>query len=62
MKYGMTKHGTFSILAVSKDRKFMGVAVASGSTAVGSRVPHAMPGKGVIATKPILTWLMELRV
>lgn len=47
----MRENGTFSILAVSKDRKFMGVAVASGSTAVGSRVPHAMPGVGVIATQ-----------
>ncbi len=47
----MRKNGTFSILAISKDCKFMGVAVASGSTAVGSRVPHAMPGIGVIATQ-----------
>lgn len=29
----------------------MGVAVASGSPAVGFRVPHAMPGVGVIATQ-----------
>ncbi|MCS7125179.1 MAG: DUF1028 domain-containing protein [Candidatus Bathyarchaeota archaeon] len=43
--------GTFSILAMSKDRRLMGVAVASGSTAVGSRVPHVMPGVGVAATQ-----------
>jgi len=43
--------GTFSILAISPDSKFMGVAVASGSTSVGDRVPHAMPGVGVIATQ-----------
>jgi len=47
----MVKRGTFSILALSKKHKIMGVAVASGSTAVGSRVPHAMPGVGVIATQ-----------
>jgi len=29
----------------------MGVAVASGSTSVGDRVPHARPGVGVIATQ-----------
>ena len=29
----------------------MGVAVASGSAAVGDRVPHARPGIGVIATQ-----------
>lgn len=43
--------GTFSILAISADSKLMGVAVASGSTAVGSRVPHAKPGVGVVATQ-----------
>ncbi|MGQ9624363.1 MAG: DUF1028 domain-containing protein [Candidatus Bathycorpusculaceae bacterium] len=43
--------GTFSILAISPDSKFMGVAVASGSTSVGDRVPHAMPSVGVIATQ-----------
>jgi uncharacterized Ntn-hydrolase superfamily protein len=43
--------GTFSILAISKDGKLMGVAVASGSTAVGSRVPHAAPNVGVVATQ-----------
>lgn len=47
----MGNHGTFSILAISEDRRFMGVAVASGSTAVGSRVSHAMAGLGVIATQ-----------
>jgi len=38
-------------LALSKRHRIMGVAVASGSTAVGSRVPHALPGVGVIATQ-----------
>lgn len=47
----MNTFGTFSILAISKDCKLLGVAVASGSTAVGSRVPHAKPGVGVIATQ-----------
>jgi uncharacterized Ntn-hydrolase superfamily protein len=45
------KSGTFSILAISPDSKLMGVAVASGSTSVGDRVPHARPGVGVIATQ-----------
>jgi uncharacterized Ntn-hydrolase superfamily protein len=43
--------GTFSILAISADSKLMGVAVASGSTMVGDRVPHAKPGVGVVATQ-----------
>lgn len=43
--------GTFSILAISPDSNLMGVAVASGSTYVGNRVPHAKPGIGVIATQ-----------
>jgi uncharacterized Ntn-hydrolase superfamily protein len=43
--------GTFSILAISPDSKFMGVAVASGSASVGDRVPHAKPGVGVIVTQ-----------
>ncbi|MCK4425027.1 DUF1028 domain-containing protein, partial [Candidatus Bathyarchaeota archaeon] len=37
--------------AISGDSKLMGVAVASGSTAVGDRVPHARPGIGVVATQ-----------
>jgi uncharacterized Ntn-hydrolase superfamily protein len=45
------KTGTFSILAISPDTKSMGIAVASGSTSVGDRVPHAKPGVGVIATQ-----------
>ena len=45
------KTGTFSILASSPDSKLMVVAVASGSTSVGDRVPHAKPGVGVIATQ-----------
>jgi len=43
--------GTFSILATSSDPKLLGVAVASGSTSVGDRVPYAKPGIGVIATQ-----------
>jgi len=43
--------GTFSILAISPDSRLMGVAVASGSTSVGERVPHAKLGVGVIATQ-----------
>lgn len=45
------KTGTFSILAISPDSKLMGVAVASGSTSVGDRVPHARPEVGVVATQ-----------
>jgi uncharacterized Ntn-hydrolase superfamily protein len=48
---GKRKTGTFSILAISSDSKLMGVAVASGSTSVGDRVPYARPGVGVIATQ-----------
>lgn len=47
----MMEMGTFSILAISKDHNLIGVAVASGSAAVGSRVPYATPGVGVIATQ-----------
>lgn len=43
--------GTFSILASSSNYRLVGVAVASGSTSVGDRVPHAKPGIGVIATQ-----------
>lgn len=43
--------GTFSILAISPDSKFMGVALASGSTLVGDKVPYTKPGVGVIATQ-----------
>jgi uncharacterized Ntn-hydrolase superfamily protein len=43
--------GTFSILAISNDMNQMGVAVISGSTHVGDRVPHGKPGIGVIATQ-----------
>jgi len=46
-----SRTGTFSILAISPDSKLMGVAVASGSTSVGDRVPHAKPRIGVIATQ-----------
>ncbi|MEM1565827.1 MAG: DUF1028 domain-containing protein [Candidatus Bathyarchaeia archaeon] len=43
--------GTFSILAASKDCKLLGVATASGSKAVGLRVPHAVPNVGAVATQ-----------
>lgn len=43
--------GTFSVLTISTDCRVMGVAVASGSTSVGDRVPHVKPGVGVIATQ-----------
>jgi uncharacterized Ntn-hydrolase superfamily protein len=43
--------GTFSIIVISPDSKLMGVAVASGSTSVGDRVPHAKPGIGIVATQ-----------
>lgn len=43
--------GTLSILAISVDSKFMGIATASGSPYVGDRVPHAKPGVGVIVTQ-----------
>ncbi|MGB9959459.1 MAG: DUF1028 domain-containing protein [Candidatus Bathyarchaeales archaeon] len=45
------KPGTFSILAISENPKLVGVAVASGSTLVGARVPHAKPGVGAVATQ-----------
>jgi uncharacterized Ntn-hydrolase superfamily protein len=41
----------FPILTISPDTKSIGVAVASGSTSVGDRVPHAKPRLGVIATQ-----------
>lgn len=43
--------GTFSIVARSSEFGLLGVAVASGSTSVGSRVPHAKPGVGAVATQ-----------
>jgi uncharacterized Ntn-hydrolase superfamily protein len=43
--------GTFSIIAISADSGLMGIAVASGSTSVGDRVPHAKPRIGVVATQ-----------
>jgi len=43
--------GTFSIIAISSDSRLMGIAVASGSTYVGYRVPHAKPGIGIVATQ-----------
>ena len=43
--------GTFSIVAIDKDIGLMGVAVTSGSIAVGTRVPWAKPGVGAVATQ-----------
>lgn len=43
--------GTFSIVAIDKIARLMGVAVASKSIAVGSRVPWAKAGVGVVATQ-----------
>lgn len=45
------QYGTFSILAITPYSQRLGVAVASGSTLVGDRVPHAKPGIGVVATQ-----------
>ena len=43
--------GTFSIVAIDESVRLMGVAVTSGSIAVGTRVPWAKPGVGVVATQ-----------
>jgi len=43
--------GTFSLVVLSKESNKIGVAVASGSKAVGDRVPHVMPGIGAVATQ-----------
>ena len=43
--------GTFSIVAIDKERNLMGVAVATGSVYVGDRVPWAKAGVGVVATQ-----------
>lgn len=45
------RSGTFTILALSKSEKIMGVAVASGSQHVGIRVPYAKPRVGIVATQ-----------
>ncbi len=42
---------TYSIVAVDPKTRTLGVGVASGSIAVGSRVPWAMEGVGAIATQ-----------
>ncbi|RLG73703.1 MAG: DUF1028 domain-containing protein [Thermoprotei archaeon] len=42
---------TYSIVALSSNREMLGVAVASGSLAVGSRVPWAKVGVGAVATQ-----------
>ena len=43
--------GTFSIVAIDKNVRLMGVAVTSGSIAVGTRVPWAKPRVGAVATQ-----------
>ncbi len=43
--------GTFSMVARDSKSGLFGVAVASGSTSVGGRVPYAKPGVGVVATQ-----------
>ena len=47
----MMEIGTFSILALSNNPPLLGIAVASGSTGVGSGVPHAKPGIGGVVTQ-----------
>lgn len=42
---------TYSIVAIDPRRRFVGVATASGSVAVGSRVPWARYGVGAVATQ-----------
>ena len=42
---------TYSIVAYDPSRRLVGVAVASGSVAVGSRVPWARAGVGGVATQ-----------
>ncbi len=42
---------TYSIVALDPNKKFVGVATASGSIAVGSRVPWARYGVGAVATQ-----------
>lgn len=43
--------GTFSIVAIDKERNLMGVAVATGSVYVGDRVPWARACVGAVATQ-----------
>ena len=49
----MRNPGTFSILAKSPESGLLGVAVASGPTSVGHRVPHAKPSVGVVVTQAL---------
>lgn len=59
---------TYSILALEPKRRILGVAVASGAIAVGSRVPWAKAFTGAVATQaytnpslgPIILKLIEL--
>ena len=58
---------TLSILAVDKEKEQLGIAVITGSVAVGSRVPWAKAGIGVVATQgftnpslgPIILQMLE---
>ena len=49
--YGVTDHGTFSIVACDPDRSFWGVAVATKPPSVGAVVPWAQWRVGAIATQ-----------
>jgi len=49
--YGVTDHGTFSIVACDPERKFWGVAVATKPPSVGAVVPWAQWRVGAIATQ-----------
>jgi uncharacterized Ntn-hydrolase superfamily protein len=42
---------TFSIVAIDRKTKTLGIATASGSVGVGNRVPHIKEGIGAIATQ-----------
>ncbi len=49
--YGKWEHGTFSIVACDKDRKFWGVAVSTKPASVGAIVPWGEWRAGALATQ-----------
>jgi uncharacterized Ntn-hydrolase superfamily protein len=49
----MTRHGTYSIVARDPDTLELGVAVQSHWFSVGSAVPFAQPGVGVVAVQAV---------
>jgi uncharacterized Ntn-hydrolase superfamily protein len=49
--YGMSEHGTFSIVACDDDRKYWGVAVATNPLSVGAIVPWVEWRTGAVATQ-----------